>query len=213
MGCVGCASGRAWVVHGCRVRYTSCEGQWVRTVVYRCRCPGCWATTTLLPDCLLPKRQHSLDTIAQAIGRYLTSTASYRAVALSWSSTGLPAGETITTVWGTPAAPSPTPSTIWRWVERFARGALGWWLALVGLVQARLGHALVVPPAPPVLAAKARTPAKARRLGQGWHLLYLLGLLLALLGRTLDRWPQLLLHHPHPPQLDHSHWFIRAPPC
>lgn len=195
------------------MRYTSFQGQWVSTQLYRFRCPGCGETTTLLPDCLLPFLQHSLDTIQLTIAQYLGGASSYRQVALSWSSTSLPAGETVSTCWGAASAPQPTPSTIWRWVARFARGAAAWWLVLVGQVQARLGTALVVPLLPDFLPAKARTPSKARQLGQAWHLLYLLSVLLALLGRPLAGWPQLLLHHPGPPPRDRSHWFARAPPC
>ena len=216
VGCDQCGGARSWHVHGCRGRYVSDAGQWVRTQLYRLRCPGCWVTTTLWPDCVLPRLLHGLDTIQQTLGAYLGSAVSYRQVALSWSSAGVPAGERVSTCWGSPAAPSPTPSSIWRWVHRFARGAAAWWSAVVPVLQAQLSHALVVPPCPDYLTAKARTPRKAQQLGQAWHLLYVLGLLLALRGRPLARWPQFLLHHPGLPPRDHSRWFVvasRAPPC
>ena len=190
-------------------------GRWVRTQLYRFRCPACWDTTTLLPDCLLPGLQHSLETIQVSIWHYLRGPASYRQVALSWSSARLPAGETGTLCWGSPVAPSPTPSSIWRWVHRFAWGAVAWWWILLPWLQARLSQALVLPPVPDYLPGKAQTAQKATQLSQAWYLLYLLGLLLSLLGRPSTCWPQVLLHHQGPPVRDHSHWFVapsRAPP-
>lgn len=153
--------------------------------------------------------QHSLETIGQAVQDYLATPQSYRQVALSLAPAALPAGESPSTCWSGPAAPAPVPSTVFRWVDRFSQGALAWWVILAGLTQDRLAHPLVVPPAPPALPGKARTPGKAKRLVQGWYLLWLLRLLLTVLEFSTWRWPQALLHAPRRPlHLDHTGWFL-----
>lgn len=208
--CLKCAYQGRWHCHGQRSRYTSLAGCWLLTVVFRVRCPGCWTTTTLLPDSMLPRLQHSLETVGRAVQGYLATPQSYRQVALSLAPAVLPAGERPSTCWSGPAAPAPAPSTVFRWLERFSQGALAWWVVLAGLTQDRLAHPLVVPPAPPALPGKTRTPGKAKRLVQGWYLLWLLRLLLAVLGVSARRWPQALLHAPRRPlHLDHTGWF----PC
>lgn len=209
--CLKCSHDGLWHRHGKRPRHTSLDGCWRITVVFRVRCPGCWTTTTLLPDGILPRLQHSLETVGRAVAGYLTTVQSYRQLALSLNGTPLAPGERLSTYWGSPSAPAPGPSTICRWVARFSQGAGAWWDVLAGLTQARLPHPLVVPTSPPSLPRKARTPAKARQLELGWYLLWLLRLLLTVLGVPVGRWPQALLHAPQRPlHLDHTGWFRRV---
>lgn len=173
-------------------------------MVFRVRCPGCRITTTLLPDSLLPYRRHSLETMAPAVEAYLTSSVSFRQVA---TADGLPLGETRSTVWGHPASPLLSASTICRWVRRFLSAAPAWWAAIAGDAQALLGAALRVPEVPPTVSHKAPGISTA------WCLLWLLRTLLAAMRLPHFRWPQILLHAPRqPPQLDHTGFFLRRLP-
>lgn len=177
----------------------------MRTVVFRFRCPGCRKTATLLPDGMLPRMQHSLDTIAPTIESYVTTADSYRQVAAR--GLGVASSD-----WGTPDAPEPAPSTICRWVHRFALGAQVWWPIVAREVQARR-QAAIRPLDAPDMTAKARTSPRRSDLQAAWYLLWLLGLLLELLQQPQSRWPQALLLAAHrPANLDHTGWFVRAPP-
>ncbi len=165
-------------------------GDWLRIDVFRCRCPQCRTTTTLLPDCLLPYRQHSLTAIAAGIEAYLTTPRSYRLVA---AATPLPVGESISTFGSHPAAPVPAASTLARWVHSFADTALAWWPILLSALQQRTVTAVRPPAEPDGLAAKTSTPERRASLTSAWGVLWLLGQLLRLLDQTSSRWPQALL--------------------
>ena len=129
--CLKCNHDGRWHCHGKRPRYSSLDGRCLLTVVFRVRCPGCWTTTTLLPDGILPRLQHSLETVGRAVAGYLTTVQSYRYLSLSLNGTHLAPGERLSTCWGSPSAPAPGPSTICRWVARFSQGAGPWWDVLV----------------------------------------------------------------------------------
>lgn len=195
-------------MHGKRPRLTSLAGQVLVTLVFRVRCPGCRQTTTLLPDAMLPHRHHSLTTIADTVAQRLETGASFRQIA---ADPGLPASETRSTAWGSPAAPLPWPSTICRWFQRFVSGAKVWWDVLLPEIQAKLSQALR-PPSPP----EGHPLLGTSGFDVAWSLLWLLRWLLETLHQSLERWPQaLLLATARPANLDHTGWFSRpgrAPP-
>jgi len=216
VGCAGCGSSRAWHCHGTRPRYTSIDGVCVKTLVFLVRCPCCRATAILLPDGMTPWFQHGTETIRLAIDRYVTTAGSYRRVALELADREPPEGESLSVVWGSPAAPSPTPSTLFRWVVRFATCAARWWSLVADELQRRLDCALRPPPITPHVPSKARTDSKRQRLQEAWYLLWALKALLSVLGHPTNAWPRLLVVAPRrPPGIDASHWLARpswAPP-
>lgn len=199
-------SAAAWHVHGQVPRSTSDDGTWRRTVIFRLRCGVCRLTTRLLPDFMRPGLQHGMPTVASTCQAYLAQPTSYRRVALATADVAVPAGESLSTLWSGPRAPSPVPSSIFRWLDRFARSTGAWWQALAPAVQARMTTALSPPAPPDHLRQRARTAAKANALAAAWHLLWLLG----------SDWPDLLRRAPrHPDGLDHTGLFLRhvlAPP-
>ncbi len=196
------------------------------TRVPQLRCRGCWATTTLLPDAILPLVHYSLDTIGAAIEAYCAPGprsaegeapgTSYRSVALDLTGNAVPAGLTLTGYLGGIEAPPIGPSHIYRWVARFSDGAEQWWREISAEAQGQIDHALSTPAAPELIEAKGRTPEKRRQLSDAWALLWVLRFLLSLLGRPTKTWPYALLASGRRPRLlDHTGWFAvgpRAPP-
>lgn len=170
----------------------------------------------MLPDFMLPCVQHGVSTIRTACEIHLETSKTYRKTALAVSLLTLPEGENLSTVWGSHQAPSPTPSSIFRWVDRFSRGAGNWWPLMAAETQARDTVAFRPPQAPEHLPAKARTESKRNALRMAWLLLWLLRLLLSLLGMIPTNWPRLLLFAPlKPSKVDHTGWFVQralAPP-
>lgn len=212
VGCESCGSTRAWHFHAQRPRYTSLDGVCVRTVLFLVRCPCCRLTVMLLPDGMTPWLQHGTDTIRSAIETYVTVPGSYRGVALDLSGQNPPTGETRSVVWGSPAAPSPTPSTLFRWVARFAALAGMWWPLIAGDLQRRLESALRPPDIPASLPLKARTEAKRRQLQEAWYLLWALKAMLTVLERPKTTWPQALTFASRLPQgLEGTSWLPHPP--
>lgn len=160
---------------------------------------------------MLPRLQYSRPTIQAACESYLETAASYRQSALAIGAGALPEQERLSTCWGGPESPSLAPSTIFRWIDRFARGAGAWWIILAAEAQGRATEALRPQAAPGHLLAKARSAAKATALTTAWHLLTLLRWLLALLALAPREWPHLLVFSPRKPRnIDHTGWFISA---
>lgn len=216
VGCGACGSARAWHCHARRPRYTNLDGQHIRTVVFVVRCPDCRIAITLLPDGLTPWLQHATDTIRKAIEAYVTGPDSYRAVTLDLAERKPPPGETRSIVWGSSEAPTPTPSTLFRWVARFAAISAPWWPLVAEELQQRLDSALRPPPLPSHVPSKGRTDSKQRKLQEAWFLLWVLKALLAVLSRANEGWPRLLTFAPRrPPGILGTSWIpapTRAPP-
>lgn len=202
------------------------DGQLLWTRVPQVRCPGCRATTTLLPDSILPCVHYSLDTIGTGVRWYLGSgiespegerpRVSYRTVVLKVTGVTVPPGCTLTGYLGSVDAPPLGPSHIFRWVKRFSDGARPWWPEIAAQAQSQLDHAMSPPSAPESIEAKGRSPEKRKALADAWMLLWVLNFLLVLLGRPTGTWPYALLHSGRRPHLlDHTGWFAmpaRAPP-
>lgn len=202
------------------------DGRLLGTWVPQVRCPGCRATTTLLPDAMLPWVQYSLDSIGAGVQWYVRPgiegpgseepRTSYRTVVLKILGETVPAGLFLTGYLGGVEAPPLGPSHIFRWVTRFSAGAEQWWPVAAAETQAQLDHALSTPSAPESIEAKGRSPEKSQNLARAWMLLWVLRFLLTLLGRPTNSWPYALLHLGRRPRLlDHTGWFAmpaRAPP-
>lgn len=202
------------------------DGRLLWTRVPQVRCRACRATTTLLPDSILPRVHYSLDTIGAGVRWYLGSgiappdseepRVSYRTVALEITGVSVPSGLTLTGYLGGFEAAPLGPSHIFRWVGRFSVGAEPWWPEIAAQAQSRLDHALSSPSAPESIEAKGRSPEKRKALADAWMLLWVLNFLLVLLGRPTSSWPYALLHSGRRPRLlDHTRWFAmsaRAPP-
>jgi len=210
-----------WQVHDRRPRIFSLDDQRVASVAYRCRCPRCRDTERLLPKGVLPGLTYALETIGSAVASYAEPATSYRSVALELVGDNRPVsfgllGCGLSTMWGGGALTSPSPSTVFRWVARFAAGAATWWPPIAAQTQERLAHALVLPVAPAFLGSKARTPAKREQLTTTWALLWVLFLLTGLRGDQVSTWPFTMLGaSKRPSRLDHTGWFMsssRAPP-
>lgn len=209
--CLRCEGQRAWHVHRHRPRYTSCEGAWIRTTVFQLRCPDCHQVLTLLPDCLTPRLQHATDTIRTAIDAFVEVVGSYRIVAIDLAGKSLTEGRSV--IWGAPEAPSPTPSTLFRWVARFSVTASLWTPLVMAELQRRMDSGIRPPACPPHLTLKARSAAKRAQLVDAWYLLWLLKSLLATLGQTTTAWPQTLAAAARLPSfLPSPSWLSRAPP-
>lgn len=210
--CDSCGGDSGWNVHAVCPRWTSAEGEWHRTIVFRTRCRRCEATTRMLPDFMLPYVQHGLPTILTGCETYIETIASYRRTGLVISGMALPEAEALATFWGSFQAPSPTPSTIWRWVDRFSRGACSWWAPIAAETQAR-DTAALHPPTSPDFPVKARSTSKRDALKTAWQLLWLLRLLLSILGMVPGDWPRILHFAPFKPsKLDHTGWFVKRAP-
>ena len=160
---------------------------------------------------MLPRLQYSLPTVQAACETYLETAASYRQAALVVASHVVPEHERLSTCWGGPESPELSPSTVFRWLDRFARGAGAWWITLAAEAQNRATAALRPQVAPIHLPAKARSVTKGQALVTACHLLALLRWLLALLGLDTREWPCLLVWAPSKPRnLDHTGWFVSA---
>ncbi len=207
--CPACGGARMDVHERCE-RGTDADGVAERTIVFRLLCPACGRTTRLLPDFMVAGLRSSLGTVADACEGVLEDV-TYRGVAVAMGGEPLPAGESVSTVWGGPDAPLPGPSTIFRWVARLAASAAAWWPLLLAEAQARDETALR-PPAPPEGAAsRARSEAKARALRDGWHLLWLARELAARFG--IAPWAKVLVTSPsRPTGLDRTGLFLHGAP-
>ena len=147
---------------------------------------------------------------------YVEPEASYRSTALDIGEVAIPAGLSRSTIWGNAPLASPSPSTIFRWVARFAAGASAWWPLIVAAAQEQLAQPIFLADQPAYLARKARIPGKPEQLAMAWSLLYVLFLLTSLGGQPPRRWPYDLLRAAKcPSSLDYTRWFAkpaRAPP-
>lgn len=202
------------------------DGRLLVTWVPQVRCRGCRATTTLLPDAMLPSFHYSLDTISASIEAYEdpaveepngeTRRSSYRSVVLGLTRDAVPAGFTLTGYLGGVQAPPLGPSHVFRWVERFSAGAAQWWQEIAAEAQSQIDHALAPPSAPESIVAKGRSPQKRQNLANAWMVLWVLRFLLSLLGQPTSAWPYaVVLSRRRPRLLDHTGWFAvqpRAPP-
>jgi len=178
----------------------------VLTSICRLRCPRCRLTPRLLPDEILPWVQHAMPDIQASCEIYVETDTSYREAAMAIAAASVPPQESLSTCWGGPDAPSLSPSTVFRWVDRFGRGVSAWWIILAAEAQARSAKALRPQEAPQGQAAKARSAAKASALKIAWHLLALLRWLRDHLA--IPDWPRLLLLAPAKPRaLDHTGFF------
>jgi len=177
----------------------------------RFRCPRCRRTATVQPADVLAGMHHDLPTVAAIITAYLDHPRGYRELPLHVLDVVLPEGLTPSTLWGQPEAPSPTPSTCFRWVARFVQGALAWWRSAVRHLLRRgvvVSHA-----APGHLTAKGRSHEKRQRLQWGWHATVAYQQIAVHLGMASHRWPFVMRHDPAPPSTrDPTEWFCGLPP-
>ncbi len=214
--CLLCGVLGIWHCHGWRARYAWVDGKAWKTQVPQMRCRGCRATTTLLPEGILPRMQYGLDAVGAAVEAYEETVASYRQTALLVSGVTLPAGLTLSGFFGGVEAPPLGPSSVYRWVERFSTGAGLWWAEIAAEAQGRIDHALSPPAPPESIKAKGRSPEKNQALANAWMLLWVLRFLIVLLGRPTNSWCYALIRfHKRPLLLDHTGWFAlgsRAPP-
>ena len=183
--------------------------------VTRFRCPRCRATATALPEEALTGIAHDIDTVAGIIAFYLDSGAGYRE--LAWRVLGLERPPAITHQDFTlPPFPSPTPSTCFRWVARFAAGARAWWSIAMAALLARGDYVQSPPPA--TLAAKGKSDDKRALLRDAWYALDALRVLATQLDAPSTRWPHVMSQAPaRPVGLDRTGWFVsvfrsRVPP-
>lgn len=208
--CPACGAAAMHVHEHCR-RNSDLAGEAVKTTVFRLRCSACRTTRRVLPDEMLAGLTFALPTIAGTCADVLDDQHTYRGAALAACRHPLPAGEKPSTVWGGPDAPSPTPSTVFRWVKRLVEAAPAWWIAVLPEVQARLEEAIQPPepPAPP--AVRAHSEAKATALRDGWHVLWLARGLASRL--RLGSWAKVLATAPvRPAGLDRTGFFVRGIP-
>lgn len=177
----------------------------------RFRCSRCRLTATVLPDDILPGMRHDLATLGGIIAAYLDGAVGYRELPLRVLGLAPPPGLAVSTMWGDAEAPSPTPSTCFRWLARFAAGARAWWLVAARALQQR--GDFVPPPAPGHLDRKARSDIKQFALRDAWQAVSALYVLAERLGTGPARWPFVMQHVPTPPPgLDHTGWFCKPPP-
>lgn len=214
--CGACGCDRRWHCHGHRRRYSSSDSQSVQTLVFLVRCPGCRATTVLIPDVILPRKHSPTEIARTAIEGYLDQEASYRSVPLDLIYDELPPTESRSVIWGSSEAPTPTPSTIFRWVASFSAIASAWWPFIAFELQSRLESALCPPPLPAHLHRKSRSEQKKRQIESAWFLLWALRALLEILELPAGNWPRLLSFIPsRPAGVEKGQWFAipsRAPP-
>lgn len=195
--CPACGAATMHVHERCR-RNSDDGGEPVKTTVFRLRCAKCGVTTRVLPEEMLPGLTFALPTVTDACADVLDDVHAYRGAALTAGSRDLPPGEKLSTVWGSPHAPSPTPATVFRWVQRLVHAAPAWWATLLPEAQARLDET-VRPPAPPAgPAERAHSEAKAQALRDGWHLLWLARGMVSRL--RLSSWAKVLVGSPVRPQ-------------
>lgn len=165
----------------------------------------------MLPGDVLAGVRQDLATIAEIVATYLDGEGGYRALPLVVLGIELPAGLKVSTIWGQPQAPSPTPSTCFRWLARFAAGARTWWNEAAAALQP---HGEYLPPsAPNHLARKGRSDEKREVLRWAWHAVHVFRVLATQLNVTFSRWPFVMRHAPTPPRgLDRTGWFCKPPP-
>lgn len=183
----------------------------LRFLVVRFRCPKCRATATALPDDVLSGVRQDLATVAEIVATYLDGACGYRELPLKVLGVVPPEGLTVSTLWGQPEAPSPTPSTCFRWLARFAAGARAWWnVAATALQQ----HGEYFPPsAPAPLDRSARKPEKREALRDAWRAIDACRTLAVQRDVPIARWPFVMRHAPTPPTgLDRTGWFCKPPP-
>lgn len=155
--------------------------------------------------------RQDLATVAEIVATYLGGECGYRELPLKVLGVVPPEGLTVSTLWGQPEAPSPTPSTCFRWLARFAAGARAWWqLAAAALQQ----HGEYVPAsAPDRLNRRARTPQKREALRDAWQASDAFQKLAVQRNVPIARWPLVMRHAPTPPAgLDRTGWFCKPPP-
>lgn len=209
--CPGCGHAGSWHLHGRRPRWVQIGRERVRLRVQRLRCPRCRATATALPEDVVPGLGHDLGTVAGIIAAYLDGDVSYRELPLRVLGIAPPPGNTANTTWTSPDAPSPTPTTCFRWITRFALGAHAWWLLAAADLQARGAYA--PPPAPVLPVARAHAEAKHAALRLACQALDAYRRLADRFSIGVERWPFLLRHAPSAPAgLDRTAWFCRPPP-
>lgn len=79
--CPGCGH-RPLARHDTRQRWFYSATERFRSPVFRMLCAACGITVTLLPDVLVPRFRYVAELIQQAVTGYLTTTDSYRALAI-----------------------------------------------------------------------------------------------------------------------------------
>jgi hypothetical protein len=186
----------------------------LRFTVPRFRCSRCRLTATALPDEVLPGARHDLNTVATTLATYLESPVGYRGLPFQVLGVAVPADMSVSTVWGQPEAPSPTPATCFRWLARFASGARDGWRVAVVALQA--GQEYKPPEAPTYLKDKARSDAKRQLLADAWHTLDAWRVLARRLGRRAGSpvtWARAVLHAPgHSEGGERANWPGKPPP-
>lgn len=209
MQCDACGREGPWHRHGSRHRQVQIGESVQHFDALRFRCPACRATATALPEDVLPGLAHGLDTVAGTLTTYLDGDATYRQ--LTPAVTGAEPRPAIGRAdYAEPPYPSPTPSTCFRWVARFAASARAWWNAAIAPLLAHGGY---MPGAAPAhLDAQARSEGKRAALRDAWHALDAWLLLAERVGVPRSRWPYLMKHCPCPPvALDRTAWFPVPP--
>src|ERR1035437_10124434 len=107
--------------------------------------------------------------------------------------------------------PSPTPSTCFRWVARFAVGARAWWAIAMAALLARGDYVQGAPPA--ALESKCASAEKRALLRDAWYALDALRVLATQLGASAARWPHVMSQSPVQPKgLGRTGWFVSAFP-
>lgn len=82
--------------HGRYMRWIYFLGEREQIPLFRLRCRPCRLTVTLLPDSLIPYGRHALEIVEAAIGAYIESPLSYRAVAMAISAAEIPENCSVT---------------------------------------------------------------------------------------------------------------------
>ncbi len=199
-------------MHGSRDRAVRIGESVIHFDALRFRCPDCRATATALPEDVLPGLPQGLDTVAGIVESYLDGDASYRN--LTPGVTGAEARPAIgPSDYAEPPYPSPTPSTCFRWLQRFVSGARAWWRLAAAMLLGRDDYQ--PPSAPGHLNASGRSEAKRAALRDAWHALDAWRRLAVQPGKLRTRWAHLMRRCPRlPTGLDRTGWFIRtaAPP-
>jgi len=158
-----------------------------------------------LPDEVLPGIAHSIDSVADISAAYLEGGLPYRLLTAAVFGTPRPAISFDD--YAEPPFPSPTPSTCFRWIARFAAGARAWWRTAVATLLA--SDAYVTLEAPLYLPAQARTDAKRADLQDAWQAVAAWRDLAERMDVPRSRWHRLMWHAPSPPAgLDRTGWFL-----
>lgn len=125
--------GRFLVRHGTRSRWLYTVAEQIRLLLYRLRCKSCRITVTLLPDVLLPRHRYHADLIQRGVADYVTTSDSYRRIAVNLSGITLPDDQSATDLLNSiPIRPS--FQRLHAWMHRIAfeaapqTCAIGTWL-------------------------------------------------------------------------------------